>query len=1191
GVRAAALIGHSLGEYVAACLAGVFSLGDALALVAVRGRLMQQLPGGAMLAISLPGSEVQSSLSRGLSLAAINGPNQCVISGPVAAVEALQQRLDHEAVTYRRLPTSHAFHSEMMEPILDAYLAQVKKVDLQPPQLPYVSNLTGTWITAAEATDPHYWIKHIRQPVRFAAGLGELLAEPANILLEIGPGWTLTTLAKRQKETPLDQVALTSLPQPLAQESEVKSILTTLGRLWLAGVAIDWPGLYVHEQRQRLPLPTYPFERQRYWIDPPDTNPTPAATGRQADIADWFYIPSWKRSVVSTAEHEGQTRSCWLLFVDDWGLGDRLAERLVQGHHDVIIVKPGAEFTKVDDRLYLLNPRQREDYQTLLNQPILLAKKPTKIVHLWSVTTTQDSSALDVDEAQTVGFYSLLYLAQALDDSGLTDALDLTVISNQMQDVTGAEQLCPAKATMLGPIKVIPQEYRNLSCRSVDIEVEMLGAAGEQTLLDHLLVELSGGKTEAVVAYRGKHRWVQTFEPIRLEGSDHPPSHLKVGGVYLITGGLGGVGLALAEYLAQTVQANLILTGRSPVPTRAAWDEWLAGHDEQDPLSRKIRNIQALEALGSELLVLQADVTDEERMKWVIAQSLARFGQIDGVIHAAGVLNADLIRHKTPEAAASTFAPKLKGTQVLMGLCDAIEPNFMLFCASLSSVIGGLGLADYAAANAYLDAAAQALSRRGTFAASISWDAWREVGMAQDIDPDMQQYLPETGLSPTEGKELFGRILGGNLSHVLVSTHNLGLRVAHSLPPRHPGNSLDTSVSQPRPELASVYVPPHNETEQKLAVIWQELLGFEQVGIHDNFFELGGDSLLSIQVIARAKQAGLQITIKDLLQHQTLKELADMAKPVDTIPSDSHSPDGNISFDRQVNNQTSPTLNEDTIPSEEGWSSLVALQPQGSVLPLFCVHPLLGVVFPYLQLAHNMGREQPFYGLQAVGLDGRQPPLTCFEDMAAHYIKAIRTVQPDGPYCLGGWSLGSWIAFEMAQQLQAAGDEVGLLAIIDTAAGIRTGSQWQRFRSAWALNTVIVRNIWPFVRDYFSLGTIRTRPSSTRDKGQTTISDGSSLMRWKQPIVRDMLNVWRANMRANSQYSPQPYSGSITVFRAIEENYQKGTTLCLNWDTLSQNVTAVDIPGNHFTALREPNVNVLAQRLRECMPSEYRVNP
>jgi len=269
GVRPWAMIGHSLGEHVAACLAGVFSLEDALALVAARGRLMQSLPVGAMLAVPLPAAETQALLGPALSLAAINGPSLCVVSGPLEPLAALEQQLAARGVNVRRLHTTHAFHSTMLAPIVAPFLACVKKARLKLPNLPFISNITGSWISAAAATDPNYWAQQLLQPVQFGQGLAELAHEPERVLLEVGPGRTLSTLTRQVSDQAAARAVLTSLRHPQDQQPDLPFILTTLGKLWLVGVAIDWPKLYTLERRRRVPLPTYPFERRRYWVEMP----------------------------------------------------------------------------------------------------------------------------------------------------------------------------------------------------------------------------------------------------------------------------------------------------------------------------------------------------------------------------------------------------------------------------------------------------------------------------------------------------------------------------------------------------------------------------------------------------------------------------------------------------------------------------------------------------------------------------------------------------------------------------------------------------------------------------------------------------------------------------------------------------------------------------------------------------------
>lgn len=288
GLQPSAFIGHSIGEYVAACLAGVLSLADALFLVAKRGRLMQETLPGAMLSVPLPAAQILPCLHGQLSLAAINAPALCTVSGPTEEIDELQHLLLDQGIETRLLQTSHAFHSPLMEPILTAFERLVQRVKLQPPTMPYISNLSGREITAAEATDPRYWVDHLRQPVLFADGLRELLQQPDLVFLEVGPGRTLSTLVRQcqaQGAQGAHQLVFSTLRHPQDLQPDGAFLLATLGRLWLAGVQIDWPAFSQHEQRQRIPLPTYPFELRRYWVEPqssPAFTPATIQGGRQS---------------------------------------------------------------------------------------------------------------------------------------------------------------------------------------------------------------------------------------------------------------------------------------------------------------------------------------------------------------------------------------------------------------------------------------------------------------------------------------------------------------------------------------------------------------------------------------------------------------------------------------------------------------------------------------------------------------------------------------------------------------------------------------------------------------------------------------------------------------------------------------------------------------------------------------------
>jgi acyl transferase domain-containing protein len=904
GVTPVAMIGHSIGEYVAATIAGVFSLEDALALVTARGQLMQKLPSGTMLAVPLPEKEVQPLLGKTLSLAAINGLSSCVVSGPTEAVEALQNQLASQGVECRLLHTSHAFHSQMMEPILEPFTQRVKQVNLKPPQIPYLSNVTATWITAEQATDSTYWGQHLRQTVRFAEGLQELLKEPAQILLEVGPGKTLSTLARRHPDKQAEQVVLSSVRHPQESGSDVAFLLNALGQLWLAGVKVDWSGFYSHEQRYRLPLPTYPFERQRYWIEPPkpgqDDRSTPVSLGKKPDIADWFYLPFWKPSVPPMRSLEGEfaaQTSCTLVFSDECGLAPQLVKQLQVQSQDVITVKVGSEFAKLSDRLYTLNPGQPNDYHALFNELRALDKLPNKIVHFWSVTPLPhtESGFEGVEKAQEIGFYSLLFLAQALGKHHLTDEFQITVVSNNMQSVTGVEVLCPEKATVLGPIKVIPQEYPNITCRSIDVVTPASGSWQEEKLIDQLLTEITTQSDDLVIAYRGNQRWVQTFEPVRLEDAKEGTARLRQGGVYLITGGLGGIGLILAEHLAKTVQAKLILTGRSAFPARDEWEKWLATHDEQDSVSRKIRKVQQLEELGAEVMVVSADVANLEQMQDAIAKAQRQFGQLNSVIHAAGILTEKLFStiDKTEKTdCQQQFNPKIHGLLVLEQLLHDTELDFCVLLSSLSSVLGGLGLVSYSSANIFMDAFVHQHNLKNKVPwISINLDSW-QVGEETKNNNSWGSFLAEFSINLDEGIEVFKRLLSWSEIHqVVVSTGELQSRINQWIKPKSLQESaaskkVNSSSVYSRPNLRNAYVAPRNEVEQKLAEIWQELLGIESVGIHDNFFELGGDSIVSTQIVFKAKQIGLQLMPKQLFEHQTIADLATVAGTLPTIESE-----------------------------------------------------------------------------------------------------------------------------------------------------------------------------------------------------------------------------------------------------------------------------------------------------------------
>lgn len=745
GVVPRAMLGHSIGEYVAACLAGVFSLEDATALVAARGRLMQATPTGAMLAVFRTEAETTALLDDRLCLAVVNATSLCVVAGPVAAVDDLERQLAATGVGHRRLHTSHAFHSPLVEGAVRPFVEEVRQVRLHAPQIPFVSNVSGTWIEDEQATDPEYWGTHLRSTVRFADGLATLLADPDLLLLEVGPGQSLSTFTRQNRSWTPERVTAVTLRQPAEHRPDRQVLLEGVGAIWAAGADVDWDACYDAE-RSPVRLPSYPFQRQRYWVEPgPVADPAgvPVVEADSTDPADWTYGLSWRRLQPLAARPPAGP---WLLLGADLPMGRALAERLETAGGTVVRVSAGAEFASTGEGAFVVDPTSREDFQRLFSALDAGAFRPARALHLWSLDGEPgepggaggagEPGRLDparLERAQNAGFYSLLALAQALAERPGHPPLALDVLSRGIFSVTGEERLQPENATLLGPCTVVPQEVPGITCRVLDLSGPGLQAPSA-ALLDALLAGVGAARSQSLLAWRGSHWWEKTFDAVGLEAPAAEDSRLRDEGVYLITGGMGGIGLALAEHLARSVRAPAIgLLARTPFPDETAWAPWLSAQPADDPTSIRIRRLQALQGLGARPMVLCADVSDLEQTRLAVAQLRARYGPLSGVVHAAGTPANGLLAGKTRAEADAVLAAKTRGTLVLDAVCSPDALDFLVLFSSRTAVLGGPGQVDYCAANAFLDAFATAKAAQGSPVTAIDWDTWRGIGMAAEL--------------------------------------------------------------------------------------------------------------------------------------------------------------------------------------------------------------------------------------------------------------------------------------------------------------------------------------------------------------------------------------------------------------------------------------------------------------------------
>lgn len=910
GIHPQAMIGHSIGEYVAACLANVFTLEDALTLVAARGKLIGDLPGGAMLAIPFSEAEVKSHLNGELSLAALNSPSMSVVSGPIEAIERLQKQLTEQELICHRLHTSHAFHSMMVEPILESFASLVAKANPQPPQARLISNLTGTWMQSEEASDPTYWSRHLRHTVRFARGLQTLSSEhPRLVLLEVGPGQNLSGLAAGQMDRNKCSV-ISSLPHANKQRPEVATMLEALGKLWISGVTVDWKEFNAKQRRRRLPLPTYPFERQRYWVEArPMASQTQQQIVKRFEVSEWFYVPGWKQSPsprVFGSAINGAPKRCWLLFTCNSGLGDELARTLTARGQTVVTVGTGEQFSASGEDAYVINPRSITDYSALLKALVADGKTPEKIIHLWNVDANDESRSFA--EAQYLGLHSLVFLARGIGEERITTPLELFVVSNKLHAVAGNEELNPAKATLLSPCKVIPQEYPQIRCRSIDIS----GPFGNE-LIESLLAECYATSQDSVVAYRGGNRWVQTYEPLSLNVDEPGQSRLREGGVYLILGALGRIGSIMSEYLAERFKAQLVWTTRTEVPDRAEWGNWLKSHGDEDPASVAIKKALHIESLGGSVIICNADVGSRDQMQRVVREARERYGELNGVFHAAGqvVMGQETAQtiHDVQEVDYEVhFQTKVKGLMILEDILREVQPDFCFLVSSISSVLGGLGLTAYTAANIFMDAFARAASKRTSVPwTTINLDTWQ---VDVELPPtNLGASITELAISPAEGKEIFARVLQRvGFSQLIVSTAPLQARIDQWLKLVSLREAEQTrrppGTFYPRPALPEPYVAPESDVQRKLAEVWQRVLAIEEIGINDDFFELGGNSLLATQLVMEMREAfRMSVPLRDFFEKPTVAALSaviETTEVVEEVPKIKRIPRESLRMDRSA---------------------------------------------------------------------------------------------------------------------------------------------------------------------------------------------------------------------------------------------------------------------------------------------------
>ncbi|NEP49106.1 MAG: type I polyketide synthase [Moorea sp. SIO3C2] len=794
GIKPDVVMGHSVGEYVAATVAGVWSLEDGLRLIAARGSLMQKLPAGGEM-ISIMASELKvletlkgMSRSEKVAIAAINGPESTVISGEAEAVRAIATHLESLGIKTKQLQVSHAFHSPLMEPMLAEFEAVAKETSYSQPRIPLISNITGQQVDL-EITTAEYWVNHVCQPVRFAQSMKTLHQEGYELFLEIGPKPILLGMGRQC----LPEEVGVWLPSLRPGVEEWQQMLSSLGQLYVQGAKVDWSGFDQDYNREKVILPTYPFQRQHYWVETKDNGYQSNASVAEKDtnteivnllskgeidtlaqqlekaanfspeqlkllpkileiltkqhqqqltaarIKDWFYQLQWQ-PLPEISLKNGIQVSHWLIFADNTGVAEKLAQKLQQQGHKCSLVYRADKYQQLATGRYQLNPSAPEEFGQLYEAIIETSQLPlSRVIHLWSLDApvTEHLTLNTLEQTQLWGCASVLHLLQSVLKT--TNVPQLWLVTRGAQSVlSNMEKLTVAASPLWGLGRVVSLEHPQLWGGLVDLDPQT-----SEEDVEKLLQLLVNNSEEDYLALREGKTYVARLVQQSLQASVEALS-LASDATYLITGGLGALGLHTAQWLVEKGARHLVLTGRSAP-------------------SKKVQEIiEKLEQAGAKVKVLLGDISLEQDVAQIIEQIQTSLPILKGIIHAAGILDDATLQQMSWENFAKVMAPKVGGTWHLHQFTQELPLDFFVCFSSIASLIGSPGQGNYAAANAFMDALANYRRSRGLSGLTINWGPWASGGMANNLAAQHQNRIHTSGvndIAPEQGMSALEQLL------------------------------------------------------------------------------------------------------------------------------------------------------------------------------------------------------------------------------------------------------------------------------------------------------------------------------------------------------------------------------------------------------------------------------------------------
>ncbi|WP_306352319.1 SDR family NAD(P)-dependent oxidoreductase [Flavobacterium sp. '19STA2R22 D10 B1'] len=855
GIEPKYMIGHSLGEYVAACIAEVFTFKDGLDLIIERASLMQKVEKGSMLSIGISNDEIKNILPNDLAIAAVNTADTCVVSGNSESIQYFSEILEAKEIPFSKLKTSHAFHSNMMDVILEDYAEVVNKIQLSHPKYPFISNLTGKEITKSQAISSEYWVKHLRETVRFNDGINELLNNTNFAFIEVGPGRSLSTIILQSKKYSNTHNSINLLRHPKEVYNDNYTLTNALGKIWANGISINWNAYYKDEIRYKVNAPTYNFDKYAldFKIDPFQKIIESGILQTEIKPFDtWFYIPSWKKAVTLNNTSTETLSKTYLLFSEDEKLTKAISDKLTAENNTIITVKKGAYFNQISNNRYELNPIEEEDFKNLF---AALEKEKTVLDH---IIFNWNFNGDDQKEIEKI-FMTLLYLSQNIINHNSNERKKITIISDFNRTVFGNEKINLGYSTAQFIVDICAQENPIIFTSTIDITNE--NDITNTKLIDEICIDLEYNETERSIAYRNNVKWVEYYEEIELPTTPNK-TYLKPNKTYLVTGGLGKVGQVLTTHLGEEYNAKIILLGRSIIPSEAQWEEYLQQEDLDEKVVTSITKLQALKATNKNVFYYTADVSNYESLSEAIQKIETEHGIISGVVHAAGnVLSHTFkpVENVNASIVHQQFNPKINGTLNIYSIFKERPLDFVWITSSLASILGGLGYGPYAVANKFIDNFIRNKSEELKNWFSVNLDG-----------------ISENRINNEKLIQVFERSFYINeLPQLVISARDPNTVLKKQF---NKIQAIEEEKAEPvsdRPTITMDFLEPKTSLEKEITELWQSFLGIKEIGIKDHFFELGGDSLKAMTLLKRLhKIYDIEISIEDFFKNPCVEAVA-----------------------------------------------------------------------------------------------------------------------------------------------------------------------------------------------------------------------------------------------------------------------------------------------------------------------------